>query len=201
MAMFRKLRTKLGLRKERPPPEHVKIGRHTYGIKPDTIYHFDKNNPLTIGNFCSFADEVVLLNRANHPTNFASTYPLKELFIPSMNGGLNLLDQGGIEIGHDVWVGRRAIILPKVKIGNGAIIGAGSIVTKDVPPYAIVAGNPAKLIRYRFDICTILALQKIEWWNWDDNKIKNHLDDLFLPIEEFVKIHLTEDYSSLNQQL
>ena len=78
------------------------------------------------------------------------------------------------KIGNDVWIGRSAIVLSGTSIGNGAVIGAGSVVTKDVPDYAIVAGNPAKLIRYRFDEQTIKELQSLKWWDWPDEKIERY---------------------------
>lgn len=78
-------------------------------------------------------------------------------------------------IGHDVWLGRNALILSGVNIGDGAVIGAGAVVVKDIPPYAIAAGNPARVIRYRFDRQQIAALEKIQWWNWDDSKINSIL--------------------------
>ena len=93
---------------------------------------------------------------------------------------------GKLAIGNDVWVGQYAIILPSCKnIGDGAVIGAGAIVTKDVPPYAIVAGNPAKVLRYRFDEATIRKLEEICWWDWSLDEIKAHAD-VFQNVEALV---------------
>ena len=89
------------------------------------------------------------------------------------------------KIGNDVWIGRSAIVLSGVNIGNGAVIGAGSVVTKDVPDYAIVAGNPAKLIRYRFDEHTIQELQSLKWWAWPDEKIKQYAE-YFVDPQQFL---------------
>jgi serine acetyltransferase len=80
--------------------------------------------------------------------------------------------KGNITIGNDVWIGAKSTIMSGVKIGHGAVIGSGSVVAKDVPPYAIVVGNPAKVIKYRFDEQQIKDLQNIAWWNWDESKIK-----------------------------
>ena len=99
--------------------------------------------------------------------------------------------KGNINIENDVWIGAYSTIMSGVKIGNGAVIGASSVVTKDIPPYAIVAGNPAKIIKYRFTEEQIVSLLKIEWWNWDEYKIKDESFDLWSNnIDEFIKKHL-----------
>ncbi|TJX23643.1 MAG: CatB-related O-acetyltransferase [Mesorhizobium sp.] len=90
-------------------------------------------------------------------------------------------------VGNDVWIGSRAIILSGVKIGHGAVIAAGSIVTKDVEPYALVGGNPAKLIKRRFPDETVAALLEIEWWNWSIDRIKKERAAFDLPAEEFAR--------------
>ncbi|MTI65829.1 MAG: chloramphenicol acetyltransferase [Firmicutes bacterium] len=92
-------------------------------------------------------------------------------------------------IGHDTWIGHGAIILPEVKIGNGAVVASGALVTKDVAPYTVVAGIPAKPIKKRFDEDVIKKLEEIKWWNWSYEKIKQNLDDFLLDIELFVKKH------------
>lgn len=94
------------------------------------------------------------------------------------------------EIGHDTWIGHGAIISPEVTIGHGAVIGAGAVVTKDVEPYAIVVGVPAKQIKKRFSDEIIESLLEIKWWDWLHEKIKDNLGDFHLPIEEFVKRHM-----------
>ncbi|MCI5188989.1 MAG: antibiotic acetyltransferase, partial [Candidatus Electrothrix sp. AS4_5] len=94
--------------------------------------------------------------------------------------------KGDIRVGHDVWIGTGVIILSGVVIGNGAVIGAGSVVVKDVPPYAIVGGNPAKIIRYRFSPEQIEALQHIAWWDWSEEKIRHHLE-LIRDVELFIQ--------------
>lgn len=92
------------------------------------------------------------------------------------------------KIGNDVWIGHNAVIMGGVKVGDGAVIGSSSVVTKDIPPYAIAVGNPAKVIKYRFDEKTIKKLLKISWWNWDSKKIKESLDE-FNDMEKFIKKH------------
>jgi acetyltransferase-like isoleucine patch superfamily enzyme len=185
MAPFRRLRQALGLRKGRPS-RHVTIGRHTYGVTEFTVFNATPDHPVVIGSFCSVADGVQIHGESNHANDRASTYPfrvrLQGLAEPAQG-------KGKVTIGNDVWIGSRAIILSNLEIGDGAVIGAGAIVTKDVPPYAIVAGNPARLIRYRFDPETIAALAAICWWNWPDEKIIAELDSFYGPIEVFLARH------------
>jgi len=92
-------------------------------------------------------------------------------------------------IGHDTWIGHGALIQPEVTIGDGAIIGSGAIVTKDIPPFAIAVGVPAKVIKYRFPPDVIEALQRIKWWDWPDEKIKENIDDFHLDITQFIEKH------------
>ena len=132
-----------------------------------------------IGKFCSIANEVYL-GMANHTLNFISTSPI---FTEKHNGTGHRWIKKDIyspcdltEIGNDVWIGYRVIMKCGVKIGNGAIIGAGSIVTKDVPPFAIVAGSPAAIIRYRFPTEIINKLHEIEWWLLDDDELKEKIN-------------------------
>lgn len=97
------------------------------------------------------------------------------------------MEYGNLEIGNDVWIGQYAVILPSCKrIGDGAVIGAGSMITKDVPDYAVVAGNPGKIIKYRFEPEIIELLKKIRWWDWEKAKIFSNLD-LFQDIDEFCR--------------
>lgn len=202
MAPFKKLRTKLGLRRDKEPKlsPHAVIGRYTYGANPDSIYDCGPNASFEIGSFCSIAAEVVFLCRGQHPMETASSFPMSTIFPETLNDPDLQIGRTGIFVGNDVWIGRKAIVLPQIRIGNGAVVGAGSIVTKDVPPYAVVAGNPAKIIRYRFDEETIAKLQSIAWWEWSDEKLKLHLNDFFLPIEGFVKNHNSSDSRPLSSR-
>ena len=96
-----------------------------------------------------------------------------------------------IHIGNDVWLGKNVIITNGANIGNGVIAGAGSIITKDVPDYAVVGGDPARIIKYRYTPEQIFALNKIAWWNWNDDEIRERFEDFYLPIEKFVdKYHV-----------
>lgn len=136
-----------------------------------------------IGSFTSIANGVVL-GGARHPIEWVSTSPVFYAGRDSVKAKFaehNLIPHPGLSIGHDVWIGRSAIVLAGVVVGNGSVIGAGSVVTKDVPPYAIVAGNPARLIRYRFEVSVIQQLQSLEWWNFSNERLKRlgiHFNDV-----------------------
>lgn len=161
---------------------HLTVGRHTYGIKPDTIILPESTNPphVKIGSFCSFAPGVVILANADHNKDFPSTYPFRTLFFSSLKRGKSsgyfnqdVVSRGSIEIGHDVWVGQNAIILSGISIGTGAVIGAGTVVTKDIPPYAIAVGNPARVISFRFPPSIIERLLESRWWELSDENLRN----------------------------
>ena len=122
---------------------------------------------LIIGKFCQIATGVrFMMNGANHAMKGVSTYPFK-VFGESWNDvELDIVSKGDIVIGHDVWIGNSATIMQGVNIGHGAIIGTNALVTKDVAPYTVVGGNPAKVIRQRFDDDTVDFLVKLAWWDW-----------------------------------
>jgi len=146
------------------------IGRYTYTCYDDEIVNCE------IGQFCSISDEVVI-GGAEHPTSWVSTSPVfQNVKHSGPKKKFSEFDFEGIKktvIGNDVWIGRRAIIKAGVTVGDGAVIGSGSVVTKDIPPYAIVGGVPAKVIKYRFDENTIAELLKTKWWDLPDEKIES----------------------------
>lgn len=140
-----------------------------------------------IGSFTSIANGVVL-GGARHPMKWVSMSPVFYAGRDSVKAKFaehKLMPPARVKIGHDVWIGRSAIILAGVTVGDGAVIGAGSVVTKDVPPYAIVAGNPARLIRYRFDESIILKLEEIKWWNFSEDRLKT-FGGVFNDVEKFL---------------
>ncbi|EJR45835.1 hypothetical protein IIM_05021 [Bacillus cereus VD107] len=168
---------------------NIEIGDYTYyddhnnplDFEKNILYHFDFiGDKLKIGKFCAIASNVkFIMNGANHNTSSFTTFPFGafggdlEVGLENLSGGF----KGDTVIGNDVWIGYNATIMPGVKIGDGAIIATNSVVTKDIPPYSIVGGNPAKLIRYRFDEETIDILNIIKWWDWDIEKITE-----FIPV-------------------
>lgn len=145
--------------------------------KNNVLYHYPVNKDrLIIGKFCSIAcGAKFLFNSANHKMASLSTYTFPLFFeewgLEKENVAQAWDQKGDIIIGNDVWIGYEAVILPGVTIGDGAVIGCRAVVTKDVPPYTIVGGVPAKPIRKRFDEETIKELQKIKWWDWTEEKI------------------------------
>ncbi|MDX8480456.1 CatB-related O-acetyltransferase [Mesorhizobium sp. VK24D] len=148
--------------------------------------------PLSIGSFCSVARDVTIMCDGQHSTDCATSYPINLNLLarpePASNGGR----ERGVTIGNDVWLCHGSVILSGVEIGHGAVIGANAVVTKDVPPYAIVGGIPASVIRYRFPEETINKLLAIKWWEWDDEKIKQEAAFLTGPIEAFISRHIKE---------
>lgn len=149
--------------------------------KNNVLYHYPINHDkLKIGKYCSLAYGVrFLFNSANHNMDSLSTYPFP-LFYEQW--GLDRKDvsdswsnKGNIVIGNDVWIGYEAVIMAGVTVGDGAIIGARALVTKDVSPYTIVGGIPAKPIKKRFSEQIISKLLEIEWWNWSEERIANNI--------------------------
>ncbi|TIL82183.1 MAG: CatB-related O-acetyltransferase [Mesorhizobium sp.] len=184
------LRRKTILRSKSKVPAGVKVGRESHGISERNFHNCTSDSPVDIGAFCSIAPEVLFLCKSDHPMNTASTFPLQARFfaINSKKANLQYLrSRGPIRVGNDVWIGTRATILSGVTIGDGAIIAAGSVVTKDVPPYTLVGGNPAKVIRQRFDQDTVNALLQIKWWDWPDIRLKAERDAFDLPAEAFAR--------------
>lgn len=155
---------------------HYKIGNKCYGLP--VVKHPHEKAILNIGSYCSFAENVQIFMGGMHHTDWVTTYlfPAYEENCQHIHNWA--LTNGNVTIGNDVWLCANCVILSGVTIGDGAVIANGAIVTKDVPPYAIVAGNPAKLIRWRFDEATRDALQASAWWNWPEQELLNIVDKL-----------------------
>lgn len=145
------------------------IGEYTYG-KPVVLVH-DINTELKIGSFCSIAQNVQIMLGGDHYINWVTTYPLQYVSTDLLDKTGHARSKGAVIIGCDVWIGHGAIILSGVTVGHGAVVAAGAVVTKSIPPYSIVGGNPARLLRYRFEPEVIESLLEIAWWEWPINKI------------------------------
>lgn len=170
---------------------NIFVGDYTYysdksgsdKFEEHVTHHYEFiGDKLIIGKFCQIASGIeIIMNGANHRMNSFTTYPfnIMENCWSKVTPYLNELPlKGDTIIGNDVWIGQNVTILPGVKIGNGVIIGANSTVTKDIPSYHVAGGNPCKIIRKRFNDELIILLEKIKWWDWDEEKIFNNLEIL-----------------------
>ena len=167
------------------------VGSNTYGHDGIKIIHGGEGKSLRIGKFCSIAEGVVVFLGANHRMDWFTTYPfghIKESLFPKVKRDHgHPSTKGDVTIGNDVWIATNAVIMSGVRIGDGAVVGAYSVVTKDVPPYTIVAGNPAKPIRKRFSDEVINKLLELKWWDMDESKI-NDISDI-LCSNDFEKLN------------
>ncbi|MBS2098541.1 CatB-related O-acetyltransferase [Carboxylicivirga linearis] len=132
------------------------------------------NGSVNIGNFCSIARNVSFQVESHNSQKLTTYLIFKNVFQEENTS--EILKRGIINIGHDVWIGSHTVILGNVNVGNGAIIAANSVVNKDVPPFAIVAGSPARIIKYRFDNHIIEQINELEWWQWSLDKLRKHKD-------------------------
>lgn len=175
-----------------PKRPNVEIGEYTYysdnSESPENFYekiehHYEfLGDKLIIGKFCAIAEGVkFIMNGANHRMDGITTYPFNifgsgwEKVTPTRD---QLPFKGDTIIGNDVWIGQNVTIMPGVKVGDGSIVASNSTVTKNIEPYTIYGGNPARLIRKRFSDEKADFLLKLEWWNWDEDKIFNYLEKL-----------------------
>jgi acetyltransferase-like isoleucine patch superfamily enzyme len=162
------------------------IGRASYGdgLK---IVAWDDKTKLKIGAFCSFAENVKILLGGEHRTDWVTTYPFNPLWGSPIPG--HPRTKGDVIIGNDVWIGTEALILSGVRIGDGAVIGARTVVTSNVAPYSVWAGSPMRLIHWRFNDAVAGRLLKLKWWNWSDEKIREFLPLMLDPdIKKFLDV-------------
>jgi virginiamycin A acetyltransferase len=172
---------------------NIPRGKHTYGPEPVILGNPAIIEGSSIGAFCSLGRDIRYIARGKHDMEWISTYPFgafdkwgrRDIPLNSFEGVLE-----PITIGNDVWTGDNIRIKQNVTIGDGAVIASESYVTGNVEPYSIVGGNPAKVVRYRFELNIIQELLKIKWWLWEDEKISQHIDLLNnnKNIEKFIKL-------------
>jgi len=168
----------------------LEIGEGTYG-RINVLRNKGSDSKISIGKYCSIASNVTFITGGIHPVDWVSLYPFRINWQleNAYNDGMPSTN-GPIIIGNDVWISTGVTILSGVKIGDGAVIASNSLVTKDIPNYAIVAGVPARLIKYRFSDEQIARLEKIQWWNWPKDKIKDAIPLLSSKeIDNFININ------------
>ncbi len=188
MKLKDRLRKLLGITpKSAKLPTFVTTGRHSYGLRKNMVAGASADARLTIGSFCSIGPDVLFLCKVDHRLDLPSTYPFKTLIWNKDQANQDAITKGPITLGHDVWIGARAIILSGVNIGTGAVVAAGAVVTKDVPPYAIVGGNPARVIKKRFSNVQIERLLQSKWWELSDEELKEKATLLYGDVDEFTK--------------
>ncbi len=167
---------------------NIIVGQYTYYDDPDDSAGFERNvlyhfpfigDKLVIGKYCAIARGAkFIMNGANHAMSGLSTYPFYIFgngWESAAPGAGDLPWKGDTTIGNDVWIGYESLVMPGVSIGDGAIVAARSVVTGDVPPYSIVGGNPAAVIRRRFPDDVIARLLQVAWWSWPADKVTRHL--------------------------
>jgi acetyltransferase-like isoleucine patch superfamily enzyme len=153
------------------------------------VISYSPHDPrVTVGRYCSLNDMSYVVTGGDHHHEHVSTC----LFHFTMGAGPEVYsgDRGPIRIGNDVWTGFGSVIMSGVTVGDGAVVGAGAVVTRDIEPYAVVGGVPARLIRYRFDEGTRHALLRIRWWDWPESRVADHVEQLSGPdVRQFVAGH------------
>ena len=170
---------------------NIIVGEYTYyddingaeNFESHVTHHYDFiGDKLIIGKFCAIAKGIeFIMNGANHRINSITTYPFNIMGNGWEKSALSLSElklKGDTIVGNDVWIGQNVTVLPAVHIGDGAIIGANSVVAKDIPPYSVAVGNPCEVKRKRFDEDLIEYLLQIRWWDWDAEKIFKNMDAL-----------------------
>lgn len=172
-------------------PGTLDVGRWTHWFPSSTFYTWTSSDHISIGSYTSIAAGTVLVCGGEHRTEQLSTYTFSIMTGEPVE--MNRIDPGTIRIGNDVWIATEAMVLAPVTIGDGAVVAARSVVTRDVPPYAIVAGAPARIIRYRFDPETAARLQRLEWWDWPDGLVR-----AAIPLLRASNITSLEDFAARN---
>jgi acetyltransferase-like isoleucine patch superfamily enzyme len=186
-------------------PLGYQAGDFTYG--GPAVWRWGEPATLIIGKYCSLSIEIVIQLGGNHRPDFVTTYPFSAIAdwpeAADIEG--HPASKGDVRIGNDVWIGMGALILSGVTIGDGAVIAARAVVSRDVPPYAIAAGNPARIVRMRFPDDVIRKLLRLRWWDWDIDRVRRYIPLLMQPdIRAFLKAcadeGLIEDRDSLLSQ-
>jgi acetyltransferase-like isoleucine patch superfamily enzyme len=174
-------------------PAGLSMGRHSHAV-PRVIRWPSENAQISVGAFCSINSSAQILAGGLHHHEWVTSFAMRvRLELPGQFEDGHPWSKGDVVIGNDVWIGLEALVMSGVTIGHGAVVGARAVVTHDIPPYAVVAGVPARVIKYRFPVAERVALQRIAWWDWSDEKVIDNVDLLCSPrIAEFIELHLEE---------
>ena len=169
---------------------------YSYGTPRFKQWSGGSNSSYTCGNFCSIASDVTIYLGGNHRTDWVTTYPFghihRHVFTRRMPG--HPATRGDVIVGNDVWIADNVTIMSGVRIGDGAVIACNSHDVRDVPPYSLVGGNPAKLIKYQFTQKQIEKLLTIKWWNWTEDKINENIHLLCNnDIDKFIDKHYVNE--------
>lgn len=179
----------------------VVAGRFTYGHKKIRIRTWGEGHQLKLGSFCSIAPNVTVYLGGNHRVDWVTTFPFGHIFQDSL-GGENIVghpsSNGDVVVGNDVWIGSGATLMSGVSIGNGAVIAANAHVVSDVEPYAIVGGNPAKHLKFRFDKEIRNLLLELRWWDLDEATIREIAPEISQPPEVQTLRNLIERHAGAN---
>jgi len=173
------------------PP--LTLGLYTYGtIKVQSIRYPDGSvgaGSVEVGKYCSLAEEIWAMFYQDHRVDWVTTFPFPELWNIPVRGGIDRTDPETIIIGNDVWIGAHVTLLSGAKIGDGAVIGAYSVVAGKIDPYGIAVGNPARIVKKRFSDDEISQLLEIRWWDWPREKIIKYVDFICNPnVGEFIRL-------------
>ena len=182
---LRRLRRKLrSLKGEVHVDPRVSIGAHSYGYGENSFLLFRDDDRVEIGKYCSIAYGLTVVASGEHNYRAVANFPFYAKFLGQ--GDKDTFRKGHVCIGNDVWIGANVTILSGVTVGEGAVLAAGATVVENVPPYAIVGGVPAKVIKYRFDPQIIEALLRIKWWDWSPELVRGNIDLFYSDVAEFV---------------
>ena len=176
-----------------PKPTRPTMGKDV-SIGAESYYHpnvrfITYNVPgerIIVGKYCSIAEDVIINAGGEHPVNLPSTWPFENKILVRQNPTRSYMVSKPTIVGNDVWIGHGGYINGGSTIGDGAVIGAKAVVFGDVPPYAIIMGNPGKVVRFRFSQTIVEKMLRIAWWNWPSHVVRDRIEWFYRPIQEFV---------------
>jgi chloramphenicol O-acetyltransferase type B len=170
----------------------IAVGRFTYGLMPESCLLWLPTDRIDVGAFCCVAPEARIFGGGEHALDLPSSFPFRTIFRPEL-GNSDAFAKAPTVIGNDVWLGYRSIVLGGVSIGDGAVVGAGALVTHNVDPYTIVAGNPARPVGRRFGEEIVERLLALRWWDWSEQRIRAFEPYFYADIDTFLAEAEAED--------